>query len=114
VASPTGARPVIPGLNVASLLAGDLRSTRAWVHDTLGDLALGDEHHERLRHSLLLFFQHESSYTATAEVLLMHKNSVKYRIASAERAMGRPISSDRQAIELALTACDWLGPAVLA
>ncbi|GAA4815353.1 PucR family transcriptional regulator [Nocardioides caeni] len=103
-----------PGLKVASLLAGDLRSTREWVRDTLGDLALGDEHHERLRHTLLLFFQHESSYTATAEAMLMHKNSVKYRIASAEKAMGRSISSDRQAIELALTACDWLGPAVLA
>ena len=102
-----------PGLNVAALLAHNLQSTRDWVHDTLGDLALSDEHHERLRRTLLLFFQHESNYTATAEAMSMHKNSVKYRIASAEKAMGRAISSDRQAIELALTACDWLGPAVL-
>lgn len=102
-----------PGLKVASLLANDLDTTRSWVHDTLGDLARDDDHHERLRHTLLLFFQHESSYTATAEAMLMHKNSVKYRIASAEKALGRPISTDRQAIELALTACDWLGRAVL-
>lgn len=102
-----------PGLKVASLLAHDIDLTRSWIHDTLRDLAIDDDHHERLRHTLLLFFQHESSYTATAEAMLMHKNSVKYRIASAEKALGRSISADRQAIELALTACDWLGPAVL-
>ncbi|TQK70393.1 CdaR family transcriptional regulator [Nocardioides sp. SLBN-35] len=102
-----------PGLKVASLLTHDLDTTRTWVHETLGDLARDDEQHERLRHTLLLFFQHDSSYTATAEAMLMHKNSVKYRIASAAKALGRPIGSDRQAIELALTACHWLGRAVL-
>ncbi|GAA3666629.1 helix-turn-helix domain-containing protein [Nocardioides ginsengisoli] len=103
-----------PGLKVAALLTHDLDTTRAWVRETLGDLARDDEQHERLRHTLLLFFQNDSSYTATAEAMLMHKNSVKYRIASAEKALGRSISSDRQAIELALTACHWLGRAVLA
>jgi hypothetical protein len=102
-----------PGLKVASLLTHDLDTTRAWVRETLGELARDDEQHERLRHTLLLFFQHDSSYTATAEAMLMHKNSVKYRIASAAKALGRPIGSDRQAIELALTACHWLGRAVL-
>ncbi|MCR1785757.1 helix-turn-helix domain-containing protein [Nocardioides carbamazepini] len=102
-----------PGLKVAALLAHDLDTARTWVQETLGDLALDDEQHERLRHTLLLFFQNDSSYTATAEAMLMHKNSVKYRIASAEKALARSISSDRQAIELALTACHWLGRAVL-
>lgn len=102
-----------PGLKVAALLANDLDTARTWVQETLGDLARDDEQHERLRHTLLLFFQNDSSYTATAEAMLMHKNSVKYRIASAEKALGRSISSDRQAIELALTACHWLGRAVL-
>ncbi|UUW87272.1 PucR family transcriptional regulator [Pimelobacter simplex] len=102
-----------PGLKIAALLAHDLDTARTWVQETLGDLARDDEQHERLRHTLLLFFQNDSSYTATAEAMLMHKNSVKYRIASAEKALGRSISSDRQAIELALTACHWLGRAVL-
>lgn len=102
-----------PGLKVAALMANDLDTARTWVHETLGDLALDDEQHARLRHTLMLFFQHDSSYTATADAMLMHKNSVKYRIASAEKAMGWPVSSDRQAIELALTACHWLGRAVL-
>lgn len=102
-----------PGLNVASLLALDVDQTREWVRETLGDLARDDEQHERLRETLLLFFRHDSSYTATAEAMVMHKNSVKYRIASAEKVLARPIGDDRQAIELALTACHWLGRAVL-
>ncbi|MDP3892019.1 CdaR family transcriptional regulator [Nocardioides sp.] len=102
------------GLNVAALLAQDLDQTRWWVQETLGDLACDDEQHERLRETLLLFFRHNSSYTATAEAMVMHKNSVKYRIASAEKILGRAIGEDRQAIELALTACHWLGRAVRA
>lgn len=43
----------------------------------------------------------------------MHKNSVKYRVTSAEKILGRPIGDDRQALELALTACHLLGQAVL-
>ena len=103
-----------PGLNVAALLALDLNQTRRWVHETLGKLAYDDEKHDRLRETLLLFFRHDSSYTATAEVLVMHKNSVKYRVATAEKILGRRLGDDRQAIELALTACHWLGRAVLA
>jgi len=103
-----------PGLNVAALLALDLDHTRRWVRETLGNLANDDEQHDRLRETLLLFFRHESSYTATAEVMVMHKNSVKYRVTNAEKILGRRLGDDRQAIELALTACHWLGRAVLA
>jgi DNA-binding PucR family transcriptional regulator len=102
-----------PGLNVAALLAQDVDQTRWWVQETLGELTRDDEQHARLRETLLLFFRHDSSYTATADAMLMHKNSVKYRVASAEKVLGRPIGNDRQAIELALTACHWLGRAVL-
>jgi DNA-binding PucR family transcriptional regulator len=84
------------------------------VRQTLGNLANDDEQHDRLRETLLLFFRHESSYTATAEVIVMHKNSVKYRVSIAEKILGRRLGDDRQAIELALTACHWLGRAVLA
>jgi hypothetical protein len=102
-----------PGLHVAALLALDVDEARRWVHDTLGSLAGDDEQHERLRETLLLFFRHDGSYTATAEAMVMHKNSVKYRIANAEKVLGHPIGDDRQAIELALTACHWLGRAML-
>jgi hypothetical protein len=101
------------GLSVAALLAMDIDTTRQWVRETLGVLALDDEQHGRLRDTLTLFFQNDSSYTATAEAMLMHKNSVKYRVSNAEKMLGRPLNDDRQAVELALTACHWLGRAVL-
>lgn len=102
------------GLGVAALLAADLAETRQWVRATLGDLGRDDAQHRRLRDTLMTFLRNGGSYTATAEAMLMHRNSVRYRITIAERALGRRISSDRQAIELALTACHWLGRAVLA
>ncbi|GAA1526186.1 DUF3556 domain-containing protein [Nocardioides humi] len=73
-------------------------------------------HQERIR--FLATFWAENGFGTqkvvhTIYIVKLLKNSVKYRIASAEKALGRSISSDRQAIELALTACHWLGRAVL-
>ena len=102
-----------PGLGAAALLAASPSATRRWVLASLGGLATNDEYHERLRQTLRAYLLHDSSYTAAADALLMHKNSVKYRITRAEKALGRPISSDRQSIELALAAWYWLGERVL-
>jgi len=110
-------RPVISydetDLGIAALLARSPTATRRWVTATLGELATQDEHHQRLRDTLRLFLHHEGSYTATADTMVMHKNSVKYRTNSAEKAIGKPIRTNRLAIECALTACHWLGSAVL-
>ncbi|HUR75826.1 MAG TPA: helix-turn-helix domain-containing protein [Sporichthya sp.] len=110
-------RPVIsyeePGLGIAALLALTPARTRDWVHATLGDLALDDENSQRLRETLRVFLSYERSFTATADAMLMHKNSIKYRVANAEKTLGRSITEDRQAIELALNACHWLGASVL-
>ena len=43
-----------------------------------------------LRDTLRLFLRHEGSYTATADTLVMHKNSVKYRNNSAEKPSANP------------------------
>ncbi len=70
---------------VAMMLGtGDL--LRAWVRSTLGRLATDDEHHARLRETLLVFLDTGGSYKATAERLVLHKNSVQYRIHKATRA----------------------------
>jgi DNA-binding PucR family transcriptional regulator len=79
---------------------------------TLGGLATDDEHHARLRDTLLVFLQSGGSYKATAEQLTLHKNTVQYRIRKAEESMGRPAGS-RYDVELALRAGHWLGSAVL-
>ena len=51
--------------------------------------------------------------TATAERLILHKNSVQYRVRKAEEALGHDLDENRLHLELALLASQWLGPAVL-
>jgi DNA-binding PucR family transcriptional regulator len=97
---------------VAMMLAArDL--LRPWVCGTLADLATDDEHHARLRDTLLVFLQSGGSYKMTAEQLMLHKNTVQYRIRKAEESLGRPVADSRRDVELALLASHWLGSAVL-
>ena len=96
-----------------AMLLGSPDLLRAWVLATLGDLATDDEPHARLRDTLLVFLQSGGSYKATAEQLVLHKNTVQYRIRKAEESLGRPAAEDRHDVELALQASRWLGSAVL-
>jgi len=84
-----------------------------WLQTTLADLATDDEHHARLRDTLRVFLQCGGSYKATAEQLVLHKNTVQYRIRQAQESLGRPLDENRLGVELALLAGHWLGPAVL-
>jgi len=102
-----------PGIAATTLLAQNLDSARAWMRGVLGDLLRDDENTARLRFTLLTLLRHDMNYTATAEAMVMHKNSIKYRLASAEGILGHPVADNRLDVELALTACSWLGPAVL-
>jgi PucR C-terminal helix-turn-helix domain/GGDEF-like domain len=96
-----------------ALLCADVSATRAWVHSTLGALAIDDEPQARLRETARVFLAAGGSFTATAEQLMLHKNTVHYRIRKAEEIRGRPLQQSRLDVELALSACHWLGPAVL-
>ena len=44
---------------------------------------------------------------------MLHKNTVHYRIRKAEEILGRPVQESRLDVELALSACRWLGSAAL-
>jgi DNA-binding PucR family transcriptional regulator len=97
---------------VAMMLgSGDL--LRAWVLATLAGLSADDEHQARQRETLMVFLQTGGSYKATAELLMLHKNTVQYRIRKAEESLGRPVGENRQDVELALRASHWLGSSVL-
>ncbi len=98
--------PVAMMLESAELL-------RAWVLSTLAGLATDDENHARLRDTLLVFLQSGGSYKTTAEQLMLHKNTVQYRIRKAQDSLGRPVGDSRHDVELALRASRWLGSAVL-
>jgi DNA-binding PucR family transcriptional regulator len=94
-------------------MSGSIELLKAWVTETLGGLADDDEQNARLRGTLRVFLQENGSYKTTAEHLLLHKNTVQYRVRKAEEALGRPIGQDRLQIELALLASHRLGRAVL-
>ena len=96
-----------------AMMLGSADLLRGWVRSTLADLSADDEHHARLRETLLVFLQTGGSYKATAERLVLHKNTVQYRIRKAEESLGRSVAENRHDVELALQASHWLGPAVL-
>jgi DNA-binding PucR family transcriptional regulator len=97
---------------VAMMLAAK-ELLRPWVLSTLAGLAGDDEHHARLRETLLVFLQSGGSYKTTAQRLTLHKNTVQYRIRKAEESLGRPVGDHRHDVELALQASHWLGSYVL-
>lgn len=57
--------------------------------------------------------ERQPAYTATAELLFLHRNTAQYRVRRAEEVRGRPLEDGRLELELALLACHWLGRAVL-
>lgn len=101
------------GVAIVSALAGDLQATRVWVREVLGPLAGTDANTARLRDTLRIFLSTGSSHTETAELLHLHRNSVRYRINRALQERGRPLEHDRLDVELALQVCHFLGDAVL-
>jgi PucR C-terminal helix-turn-helix domain/GGDEF-like domain len=96
-----------------AMMLGSADLLRAWVRSTLAGLAVDDEHHARLRETLLVFLESGGSYKATAELLVLHKNTVQYRVRKAEESLGRSVAEIRQDVELALRVSHWLGAAVL-
>ena len=101
------------GLSAAALPGENVQAARAWVGEVLGPLASATESDERLRETLRVFLQTGSSYKAAAAELHLHFNSVRYRVQRAEQRRGRPITTDRLDVEIALLLCNWFHTAVL-
>ncbi|SDU70364.1 PucR family transcriptional regulator [Gordonia westfalica] len=99
------------GVAVVSLLARELDSTRAWVHEVLGGLAEDTPNAAMLRETLSVYFATKESHLHTAERLNLHRNTVKYRVGKALAEV--PRDRDRLDLALALTVCEFLGPTVL-
>jgi DNA-binding PucR family transcriptional regulator len=115
LAAGTASARLTPFAEVApiALMCADVDSLRGWVGETLGALAAGSERNSGLRDTARVFLQTGSSYTATADQLYLHRNTVQYRVRQAEELRGRPFTEGRLDVELALLACHWLGTAVL-
>jgi DNA-binding PucR family transcriptional regulator len=102
-----------PEVRTAAMLTPDLEAARRLVSKALGGLASDSGGAERLRETLLIFLSEKGSYTATAERVHLHKNTVKYRVDKAVKERGRPLDDERLELELALVACRCLGASVL-
>ncbi len=99
---------------VISRLADDVAATRRWVHEVLGELSYDTADAARQRDTARVFLETAESYTETASRLLLHRNSVKYRLTKAENALGRRLGDRRLDTQLALATCHVLGSVVLA
>jgi DNA-binding PucR family transcriptional regulator len=98
---------------LVALMVSDIEAIRSWVTHALGPLAVDVESNARLRDTVRAFLASGGSYTAAAQELLLHKNTVQYRIRKAEELRGRPLSDGRLDVEVALLAVQLLGSRVL-
>lgn len=101
------------GIPVIARLASDLTATQGWVREVLGELAEDTAEAARQRETVRVFLETAENYTETATRLLLHRNSVKYRLTKAEDSLGRALGDRRLDTHLALAACELLGDVVL-
>ncbi len=101
------------GFAAAALMGENLDNAREFVHAVLGPLAGSGANDARLRETLRVFLGRGGSYTAAADELVVHFNTVKYRVGRALERRGRPLGDDRLDVEIALLLCHWYQAAVL-
>ncbi|WP_255583646.1 CdaR family transcriptional regulator [Dietzia sp. ANT_WB102] len=101
------------GIPVIARLTEDLASTRRWVREVLGGLSRDTEDASRQRETVRVFLESAENYSETASQLLLHRNTVKYRLTKAAHELGREPGAKRLDTHLALAACQLLGSVVL-
>jgi DNA-binding PucR family transcriptional regulator len=82
------------------------------VAEALGRLASDGRREEELRRTLRIYSAAKCSATAGARLMNCHKNTIQYRIRSAERLLGRTVEDGGLDLSLALLAFRWLGDTV--
>lgn len=116
IANPTRGHVVSHSDDATGLVArmvAEVEVARAWVSFVLGPLAHDSENAARQRETILTFLDTGGSFVETAERLVMHRNSIKYRIDRAEEVLGRPLEESRLDTQLALRVCELVGAPVL-
>jgi hypothetical protein len=110
---PPASMTAYDGVAVAALCSSEPTWARRFVAAQLGPLAAQDDEARRLRLTLAAFFAAGSGYRAAAKQLGLHHNTVRHRLAQAERILGRPLEHDRLALEVAVHLAAQLGPGFL-
>jgi DNA-binding PucR family transcriptional regulator len=98
-----------------ALMAGDMEELRRFVSDILGELSVDDERTKWLRDTLREFLARNRSYVATADAMILHRNTIQYRVAQAMELCGQSFDDPEAVfkVQTALEVCRWMAPAVL-
>jgi DNA-binding PucR family transcriptional regulator len=98
-----------------ALMAGDVDELRRFVSDVLGDLSVDDERNEWLRETLRVFLTRNRSFVATAEAMILHRNTIQYRVTQAMELCGQTFDDPDAVfnVQVALEVCRWMAPGVL-
>ncbi|MFF4397062.1 PucR family transcriptional regulator [Streptomyces sp. NPDC001480] len=96
-----------------ALLVQEPRELADFVFDTLGELAVDDRRRELLRETLRVYLATNRSYAATADQLMVHRNTVHYRIQRAVDHYDLDLDANAFDLHFALTICRWHGSKVL-
>lgn len=94
---------------VSTLVGQDSQRAIEFVHDTLGALAQNSKRAARLRQTLQVYLAQASNAPRAAELLHMHRNTVRQRVDSATELLGYDPEQHRLAVELALELHSKLG-----
>ncbi|WP_194816978.1 CdaR family transcriptional regulator [Nocardia sp. XZ_19_385] len=100
-------------VEIAYLAGADDAAMRGLIGRELRALAGRDGNAVRLRATLHAYLQCHRSPEATAKLLGVHKNTVRYRIQRIEELLGYPIEERSLALETALACVAAYGPDVL-
>lgn len=96
-----------------AMLTDDLDELRTFVTATLGDLAADTVRLAELRETLLAYLRAHRSPAATAQQLMMHRNTVRYRIAQVDSDFPDLLNTaDPYVVITALELCRWYGSSV--
>ncbi|MFF1836373.1 helix-turn-helix domain-containing protein [Streptomyces sp. NPDC058231] len=87
---------------VAALGTVDADQAHAFVTRVLGRLTADDEATYRVAMTLARYLDENRSCTRTAERLMIHPNTVAYRVNQAEQILGRSIDRDTLDLRMAL------------
>ena len=98
-----------------ALMAGDMDELRRFITDVLGELAVDDERNKWLRETLREFLARNRSYVATADSMILHRNTIQYRVTQAMELCGQRLDDPDAVfrVQMALEVCRWMAPAVL-
>ncbi len=97
-----------------AMLDNDTDALGQFVRRVLGPLSIDTVRNEELRETLRSYLAHHRSPAAAAESMILHRNTIRYRMQQIIDDLGRPIENiDSHALTSALEICRWYGRAVL-